>query len=162
MTSSWPLQQFALDDVVHVHELVVVGEIALEKIHLWNARVHLTVSTAREGTTGEHMVRINKDGRDLLRGAVHPAELEERQHSEVKAEPAAKAITLERFEAGRYAFIAVAGDVQVGWCIRRDGGWYIDDPDGNSLAGPFQTIAAAASASQQILAHEAGASNPGW
>ena len=86
--------------------------------------VHLTLLTAREGTTGEHMVtRMSKTGAIYYEEPFTQAELEERQRSEGKVEPAAKAIALERFEAGRHAFVAVAGDVQIGWCIRRDGGW---------------------------------------
>jgi hypothetical protein len=34
------------------------------------------------------------------------------------------AIALERFKPGRHAFVAVAADEQVGWCIKGDGGWY--------------------------------------
>jgi hypothetical protein len=69
------------------------------------------------------VTRMSKTGAIYYEEPFTQAELEERQRSEGKAEPAAKAIALERFEAGRHAFVAVAGDVQIGWCIRRDGGW---------------------------------------
>src|SRR5262245_22289299 len=52
-------------------------------------------------------------------------------------------IALRRFETGRHAFVAIAGDVQVGWCIKHGGFWYIEDMDCKTLAGPFRTLAAA-------------------
>jgi len=83
------------------------------------------------------------------------AELEEGLRSEVK-EGAAKTIALERVEAGRHAFIAVGESAQlVGWCIKRDDGWYIQGRDGNSPAGPFGTLVAATAAAQQVLAPRA-------
>jgi hypothetical protein len=38
--------------------------------------------------------------------------------------------------------------VQIGWCVKRDSGWYIEDMNGRSLAGPFRTLDAADSASR--------------
>ena len=75
--------------------------------------------------------------------------------------PQPAAIALERFAAGRHALTAVSGGVQIGWCVKRDEGWYIEDMDCKTLAGPFRTLAAATGAGQQVFAHEAGASNPG-
>jgi hypothetical protein len=91
-----------------------------------------------------------------------PSKEEELKEGGRSVRRAPSAIALERFEAGRHGFIAAARDAQVGWCIRRDGGWYIEDMDCKSLAGPFRTLRAAASACQQVLAHEAGVTNPGW
>jgi hypothetical protein len=83
-------------------------------------------------------------------------ELEEEHPSEVKEGAAAKAIALERVEAGRHAFIAPGeGGQLVGWCIKRDDGWYIQGRDGNSPAGPFGTLVAATAAAQQVLAPRA-------
>jgi hypothetical protein len=114
----------------------------------------------RSSGEGQNMVlRISKTGAIYCDAPFTQAELEERQHPASVAVPA-KAIALKRLEAGRHAFIAVAGDMQVGWCIRREGGWHIEDMDCNRLAGPFKTLAAVTSAGQQVLAHEAGASNP--
>jgi hypothetical protein len=80
------------------------------------------------------------------------AELEEGLPSEVKEGAAAKVIALERVEVGRHAFISVGEHGQlVGWCIKRDDGWYIQGRDGNSPAGPFGTLAAATGAAQQVL-----------
>jgi len=76
---------------------------------------------------------------------------QEQPQSASCANPTAEAVALERVEAGRHAFVAGAGQV-VGWCIKRDGGWYIGDRDGNSLAGPFGTLAGATSAGQQVFA----------
>ena len=105
------------------------------------------------------VTRMSKTGAIYYEEPFTQAELEERQRSEGKVEPAAKAIALERFEAGRHAFVAVAGDVQIGWCIRRDGGWYIEDTDGHSIAGPFRTLASASTAGQEALAYETGETN---
>jgi hypothetical protein len=71
-------------------------------------------------------------------------------------------IALEKFETGRHAFIAVNGDVQIGWCAKDKSNWYIEDMDGLRLAGPFRTIEEASKASSQVLARFAGESNPGW
>jgi hypothetical protein len=68
---------------------------------------------------------------------------------------------LERFEAGRHAFIAVHGDVQIGWCIKRDKKWHIQDMDCQDLAGPFPNLRTAARAGVKVLAEFAGESNPG-
>jgi hypothetical protein len=106
------------------------------------------------------VLRISKTGAIYHDAPFTQAELEERQHPASVVVPA-KAIALKRLEAGRHAFIAVAGDMQVGWCIKRDGGWYVEDMDCTRLAGPFETLAAVTSAGQQVLAQEAGASNPG-
>jgi hypothetical protein len=49
------------------------------------------------------VTRMSKTGAIYYEEPFTQAELEERQRSEGKAEPAAKAIALERFEAGRHA-----------------------------------------------------------
>jgi hypothetical protein len=67
-----------------------------------------------------------------------------------------------RFEAGRHAVVAVAGDVQIGWCTKRNAGWYIEDMDGENLAGPFHTLRAASKVADKVLARFAAASNPDW
>jgi hypothetical protein len=71
-------------------------------------------------------------------------------------------IALKRFEAGRHAFMAVPGDVQVGWCVKRDGKWHIQDMDCQDLAGPFSSLRAADEVSKKVLAEFAGESSPGW
>lgn len=71
-------------------------------------------------------------------------------------------IALKRFEAGRHAFMAVHGDVQIGWCVKRDSKWHIEDMDGQDLSGPFLSMRAAARAGANVLAEFAGESNPGW
>ena len=74
----------------------------------------------------------------------------------MKEGAAAKAIALERIEAGRHAFIAPGeGGQLVGWCIKRDDGGIFQGRDGNSPAGPFGTLAAATGAAQQVLAPRA-------
>lgn len=72
-------------------------------------------------------------------------------------------ISLERLEAGLWAFIAVNGDVQIGWCRKTSQGWFVEDSDQcQQLAGPFKTRALAEEAGRKVLADQAGAWNPGW
>src|SRR4029077_7667688 len=89
----------------------------------------LTLSMARGGCERRaYMVtRISKTGAIYYDyPPFDQAELEEGHPSEVKEGAAAKAIALERVEAGRHAFIAPGeGGQLVGWCIKRDDGWYI-------------------------------------
>jgi hypothetical protein len=112
---------------------------------------------------GKHMVlRISKTGAIYWDAPFTHEEVRERHQSASSAGSSGKAIALERFEPGCHGFVAVDGDVQVGWCVKRDGGWYIEDMDWNAVAGPFRTLAAATTAGQQVFALQAGASNPGW
>ena len=67
----------------------------------------------------------------------------------------------EPFEDDAYGIIAVVGDVQVGWCRRQQGGWSLFDMDEELLGGPFSDLQAAETACSPLLAHMAGASNPG-
>jgi hypothetical protein len=72
-------------------------------------------------------------------------------------------IALRRFEAGRHAFLALNGDVQIGWCFRESPrAWIVTDVDDNRLAGPFPTLAEAEEAGIKVLQPWGGASNPGW
>jgi hypothetical protein len=68
---------------------------------------------------------------------------------------------VEQLEPGLWGFVAVNGDVQIGWCLI-DGGWYVEDIDENRLAGPFVNLNEAKRAGKVALAHLSGASNPGW
>jgi hypothetical protein len=92
---------------------------------------------------------ISKTGAICYDPPATQEELKERRQSA----SCAKAIALGRFKTGRHAFLAVTGDVQVGWCSRRKDGWYIEDMDCETLAGPFTTLAAASSAGERVLAH---------
>jgi hypothetical protein len=74
-------------------------------------------------------------GRRYQKGRVSPV------HTHTRPFP----IALERFEAGRHAFIALNGDVQIGWCVKCKAKWYIEDMDGQVLAGPFPTLRVAES-----------------
>ncbi|KAB0265540.1 hypothetical protein [Microvirga brassicacearum] len=71
-------------------------------------------------------------------------------------------MTMVRVESGLYASIAVNGDVQIGWCRRVPEGWCVEDMDCNRLMTPFPTKSDAEKAGYEALAHESGASNPGW
>jgi hypothetical protein len=71
-------------------------------------------------------------------------------------------IALEAFEPGLWAFVAVSGDVQIGWCRKVGREWFVEDMDMNALAGPFRTLDDAKRAGTRVLAGDAGASNPGW
>jgi hypothetical protein len=111
---------------------------------------------------GQRMVlRISKTGAIYWDAPFTQEELRERQQSVSCANPSGKAIALARFAPGCHGFVAAPGDVQVDWCIKHDGGWYIEDMDYETLAGPYRTLAAATAAGQQVFAQEAGASKPG-
>jgi hypothetical protein len=69
--------------------------------------------------------------------------------------------SFEPFEHDAYGIIAVAGDVQVGWCRRYQGGWCLLNMDEELMDGPFADLQAAETACPLLLAHLAGASNPG-
>lgn len=71
-------------------------------------------------------------------------------------------ISLERFEAGLWAFVAVNGDVQIGWCRKTRQGWQVEGMDCRCLAGPFKTLDQAQRAGLNELSHLSGSSNPGW
>ena len=73
-----------------------------------------------------------------------------------KSAARSSSIVLERFEAGRHAFIAACGDLQIGWCIKRDKKWHIQDMDCQDLAGPFPNLRTAARAGVKVLAEFAG------
>ena len=103
-------------------------------------------------------LRISKTGAVYCDDPFTLKGLEGRRQSASRVTPSGNAIALRRFKTGRHAFVAVAGDVQVGWCIKGDGGWYIEDMDYETLAGPFTTLAAASSAGEQVLAHLGGVS----
>jgi two-component sensor histidine kinase len=78
-----------------------------------------------------------------------------------KGETVEQPITIERTEAGVYAFIAVNGDVQIGWCRKAHDGWCVEDTDNKRIGGPFKTLKDAKEAGFQLLRHLAGESNPG-
>lgn len=98
-----------------------------------------------------HKNRYGQEARDELK-RLEP----QRRALAAACKRAGLSIAFERFERGRHAVVAVRGDVQVGWCIRRDGGWWIEDMDCKTFAEPFCTLAAAASAGKQVFAHLAG------
>ncbi|MRG54199.1 hypothetical protein GF108_01200 [Phyllobacterium sp. SYP-B3895] len=71
-------------------------------------------------------------------------------------------ISLEKAEPGLWGFVAVNGDVQIGWCRQASDGWYVEGMDGKRLGGPFKTRKLAEQAGAALLARLAGSSNPGW
>lgn len=71
-------------------------------------------------------------------------------------------ISIEKAEPGLWAFVAVNGDVQIGWCRQAADGWHVEDMDGKRLGGPFKTRKLAEQAGVALLSHLAGSSNPGW
>lgn len=71
-------------------------------------------------------------------------------------------ISMEKVEPGLWAFVAVNGDVQIGWCRQASEGWYVEDTDYNCLGGPYQTRKLAEQAGAILLSHLAGSSRPGW
>ena len=76
-------------------------------------------------------------------------------------QPSVKNFQFEPFEKGIFAILAVAGDVQVGWCREDEGGWSLLDMDEAMISGPFSDLGTAEAACYRFLAHLAGASNPG-
>jgi hypothetical protein len=68
---------------------------------------------------------------------------------------------MEKCEAGLWAFVAVNGDVQIGWCRKTGEGWQIEDLDCKHLSGPFKNLAQAKQAGLTALAYLSGAGNPG-
>lgn len=50
-----------------------------------------------------------------------------------------------------WAFVAVNGDVQIGWCRQASDGWRVEDMDGKRLAGPFKTRKLAEQAGVALL-----------
>ena len=75
---------------------------------------------------------------------------------------APRPIALEMSRAGLGAFVAVNGDVQIGWCRRTARGWQVEDMDCNVLSGPFKHLDQAKRAGLDALAPEHSAENPGW
>ena len=71
-------------------------------------------------------------------------------------------IAVERVESDLWAFVAVNGDVQVGWCRRTRDGWWVEDMDENRLAGPFEDRDEAERVGTIELSDLGGAANPGW
>jgi hypothetical protein len=71
-------------------------------------------------------------------------------------------ISLEKCEAGLWAFVAINGDVQIGWCRKTPQGWQVEDMDCKCLCGPFKSLDQAKQAGTKALAHLAGVGNPGW
>ena len=71
-------------------------------------------------------------------------------------------IAIERIDDDLYAFIAIAGDVQVGWCRRLSSGWHISDMDEKSIAGPFESLEEAQMVGLEIFLPKSGVSNPGY
>jgi len=75
---------------------------------------------------------------------------------------ASRSIVLEMSRGGLGAFVAVNGDVQLGWCRRTARGWQVEDMDCNVLSGPFKHLDQAKRAGVEALAPDSGAGNPGW
>lgn len=73
-----------------------------------------------------------------------------------------KPLILERVERGLWAFVAINGDVQVGWCRKFENGWWIEDMDGKRIGGPCKNRDHAEVLGVERLAHLSGESNPGW
>jgi hypothetical protein len=71
-------------------------------------------------------------------------------------------IVLECVEDGLWAFVAEDSDVQIGWCRKNGDGWWVEDMDGNCLAGPSKSRSQAEAIGINKLSHLGGASNPGW
>lgn len=71
-------------------------------------------------------------------------------------------INAEKITANEFAFVAVNGDVQIGWCRMEANGWNVRDMDEMHLSGPFKDAMEAISAGKEALSDEGGASNPGW
>lgn len=71
-------------------------------------------------------------------------------------------LSFEPLDDEAYGVVAVAGDVQVGWCRQQQGGWWLVDMDEQLLGGPFADLQAAETACSLLLGHMAGASNPGY
>jgi len=71
-------------------------------------------------------------------------------------------IALEKCGAGLWAFVAVNGDVQIGWCRRTARGWQVEDMDCKVLSGHFKHLDQAKRAGVEVLAPESGDANPGW
>jgi hypothetical protein len=72
-----------------------------------------------------------------------------------------RSFRFEKSEDGAYGIMAVAWDVQVGWCRAQHDGWLIFDMDESLIGGPFPDIASAERASALLLVDFAAASNPG-
>jgi hypothetical protein len=76
--------------------------------------------------------------------------------------PRLQPVSMEKCEAGLWAFVAVNGDVQIGWCRKTGEGWQVGDMDCKHLSGPFKDLAQAKQAGLVALAHLSGAGNPGY
>jgi hypothetical protein len=73
-----------------------------------------------------------------------------------------QAISMEECGAGLWAFVAVNGDVQIGWCRKTSDGWQVEDMGGKYLSQPFKDLAQAKQAGLTALAYLSGSGNPGW
>lgn len=71
-------------------------------------------------------------------------------------------IRFELFEDDVYGIVAVSGDVQIGWCRKIDGLWWLSDMDENTVGGSFKELRAAEIGSLAAFSDYLGASNPGY
>jgi hypothetical protein len=68
----------------------------------------------------------------------------------------------EEVEGGNWVVVDGDNDVQVGWCRRTEGGWFIEDSlDGVMLGSPFDTLDEAGAHADDLLRHRVGIGNPG-
>jgi len=70
-------------------------------------------------------------------------------------------IRFELFEDNVYSIVAVSGDVQIGWCRKIKGLWWLSDMNENTVGGAFEELSAAEIGSLATFSNCLGASNPG-
>ena len=75
--------------------------------------------------------------------------------------PEANLVRFELFEDDVYGIVAVSGDVQIGWCRKIDGLWWLSDMDENIVGCSFEELRAAEIGSLAAFSNCIGASNPG-